>query len=215
MATSPALLLIDSALLISRSLQPQWGIYLNGSPIIASSLAQLLGVGSLLGALNSVSSLFGGSNVSNQFSVVDFEHKRDWTISDYPVEDGGFQSYDKVELPFDVKMRIAAGGSISNRQALINTVESIGKSLELFDVVTPERIYASCSVDHSSYHRTATNGVGLIIVDIWLREIRVTATTTFSNTMSPANAAQKNIGSVQPQAPTAAQTNFATTGSFF
>lgn len=215
-STSPLTLLVsDAATVLGQVLQPRWGIYLNGTPIIASSLASLLGLGSLAGAVNSISSLFGGANISDQFSVVDFEYKQDWTLATYPVEDGGFQSYDKVQLPFDVKMRVAAGGSASNRQALLNVVDSVANSMNLFDVVTPEKVYQSCNIDHYDYRRSATNGVGMIVVDIWLKEIRVTSTSVFTNTQSPVNSGQQNIGNVQPQTPTAPQTTFATSGSFF
>ena len=60
---------------------PQWGIFLDGVPAFDYN------------------------------SIVDFDFKQDWPISDYQVEDGGFQSYDKVQLPFDVRVRVSSGGS--------------------------------------------------------------------------------------------------------
>lgn len=214
-ASNVALLTVDAVSLISQALQPRWGIYLDGQPVIASSLAALLGLGAVTSTFNSVSSLFGGPNISNNFSVVDFEYAQNWTVSDYPVEEGGFQSYDKVQLPFDVKMRVAAGGSQSNRKAILDIVDNAANTLDLYDVVTPEKIYLSCNIDHYDYKRTSANGVGLIIVDIWLKEIRITSTSTFNNTQSPTNAGQQNIGNVQPQTPTSQQQSFATSGSFF
>lgn len=200
------LLTADTALVISRALQPQWGIYdQSGNPVIASSLASLLGIGSIVGALNTLSSLITGSNVSNLFSVVDFNYKQDWTLSNYPVEDGGFQSYDKVQMPFDVQMRIAAGGSESNRQALLDVADTVANSLQLYDVYTPEKIYQSCNVDHYDYKRTAINGVGLIIVDFWLEEIRVTTTSTFSTTQQPSGASPQSLGNVSPTTPSPSQ----------
>lgn len=194
-----ALLVADTAIVVHRALQPQWGIYtLAGAPVIASSLASLLGVGSLVSSLNSISSLLVGKNVLSLFSIVDFEYKQDWSISDYPVEQGGFQSYDKTQLPYDLRMRVAAGGSESNRQALLNTVDTAANSLDLYNAVTPERTYQSCNITHYDYKRTASNGVGLIVVDIWMVEIRVTATAAFSNTQQPGTAGQQSLGNVQP-----------------
>jgi hypothetical protein len=203
-ASGVVLLAVDTALLVKRVLQPQWGIYLNGAPVIASSLASLLGLSSIAGAVNSVSSLFG-ANAFSLFSIVDFEYKQDWSVSDYPVEGGGFLSYDKVQLPFDVRMRVAAGGSESNRQALLNAVDTAANSLSLYDVYTPEKIYSSCNITHYDYKRTSSNGVGLIIVDIWLTEIRVSATATFTNTQQPGNAGQVGLGNVQTSNLTSSQ----------
>lgn len=210
-----ALLAADAVLIGATALQPLWGIYLNGAPVLASSLASLLGLGALANAVNSVSSLLGGANVANLFSVVDFEYKQDWAVSDYQVEEGAFQSYNKVQNPFDVRMRIAAGGTASNRQALLDIVDAASNSLDLFDVVTPEKIYESCNIDHYDYKRSAGSGLGVIVIDVWLKEIRVTATATFQNTQQPTAAGQQNVGSVQPQPATPALQSFATSGSFF
>jgi hypothetical protein len=129
-------------------------------------------------------------------SIVDFDYKQDWPTSDYPVEDGGFQSYDKVELPFDVRVRIASGGSEFDREALLSAVLDSAAGLDLYDVVTPEQTYSSCSITHVDFKRMAHNGVGLVVIDLWFVEIRVTSTSTFSNTQQPGNAGQQNTGSV-------------------
>lgn len=208
-----ALLVADAVSVVSRVLQPQWGIYLNGLPVVASSLASLLGVGSLVGSLNSISSFFGGPNVAGLFSVVDFEYKQDWSVSDYPVQNGAFLSYDKVQHPFDVKMRVAAGGSKSNRQDLLDTVADAAHTLDLYDVYTPEAIYPSCNITHYDYRRESSNGVGLIVVDIWLVEVRVTATAAFSSTQQPGIAGQQGLGNIQAQPPTPQEQSWVSSGS--
>ena len=207
---APVLLFADTVSAVTRLLQPQWGIFTtSGQPVITSSLASLIGLGSLAsavqsiggGLLNSIASQFVSGNaqsLANLFSVVDFEYKQDWSVSDYPVEQGGFQSYDKVQLPGGIRMRVAAGGSQSNRQAILDIVAGLANSMQLFNVYTPEETYVNYSVVHYDYARKANNGAGLIIVDIWLTEIRVTATTAFSNTQQPGVAGQQSSGPVQP-----------------
>jgi hypothetical protein len=164
---------------------------------------------------DAVSFLFGGNGVPSwgifldgeqafaYTSVIDFDYKRDYTVSDYQVEDGGFQSYDKVQLPFDVKVRVVSGGAESDRQDLLNSVDAASNSLDLYDVVTPEMTYSSCNISHYDYKRTATNGVGMIVIDIWFVEIRVTSTSTFSSTQNPTTSGQQNTGSVSPTTPSA------------
>lgn len=208
LTTPSPVLAIDTALTLSQGLQPlQWGIYSQtGIPIIASSLAPLFGLGQIASVINSVSSLLIGQQLINLFSVVDFEYKQDWSISTAPQEKGAFQSYDKVQLPFDVRMRIAAGGAESNRSSLLSSVEGIADVTDLFNVVTPEETYLNCNVSHYDYKRTSINGVGILVVDIWLVEIRVTATASFSNTQQPTAAGQQALGNVQPGPSTPAVT---------
>lgn len=205
-----ALLTADTVLGVLNALKPQWGIFdQSGSPLIATSLASSLGLGSLASSLNSASSLFtaftgasltnSGPNLIDLFSIVDFEYKQDWSVSDYPVEKGGFQSYDKVQLPFDLRMRVAAGGPESNRQALLDRVDEIAGTTDLYNVFTPEEVFSNCNITHFDYKRTATNGVGLIVIDIWLVEVRVTSTAQFSNTQQPSGASPYSVGNVQPK----------------
>lgn len=212
-AASGLLLTADVANLLNRVLRPQWGIYLNGAPIIATSVAPLIGLGSLVNAFsalaslgNSVSNLFGGGLgtnfglTTNTFSVVDFAYKQDWAIADYQVEGGGFQSYDKVQLPFDVRMRVAAGGTSSNRQSLLDEIDAIANTLFLFDVYTPEKIYQSCSIAHYDYKRSANSGVGIIVADMWLQQIRVSSTAQYQNTQQPTVAGTVGTGNSSAQA---------------
>jgi len=142
-----------------------------------------------------------GQKAFDYNSVVDFDYKQDWPTSDYPVEDGGFQSYDKIELPWDVRVRVASGETVADRGLLLGQIRAAAKTLNLYDVVTPEMTYRSCNITHIDYKRTAYNGVGLLMIDIWFIEVRVTSTTTYSTTQSPTTTGQQNTGSVSPQTP--------------
>lgn len=154
---------------------PQWGIFLDGVPLFPDS------------------------------SVLAFDFKNEWSISDYQVEQGGFQSYDKVASPFDVKLRYAIGGSDIERLTFLLRTEALGASTVLVDVVTPDRVYHSCNVVHYDYRRTATNGVSLLTPDIWLKEVRVTGVGSFFNTQSPSGADTVQDGVVGTSTPTGTQ----------
>lgn len=153
----------------------------------------------------------GGSAVITADTVGSFDYRQQWSLSDYPVEEGAFETYDKVQTPFDARFRFASGGSEANREALLNSIAAIAGDLNLYDVVTPEAVYQSVNVTHYDYSRTAVNGVGLMTVDVWTLEVREAPSSTMSNTQSPSDAAQTNGGSVQPTAPTSTQAAAAST----
>jgi hypothetical protein len=146
---------------------PQWGVFLYGIPVLEPD------------------------------SILTFGFKQEWSISDYPVEDGGFQSYNKVALPFDVRVRMAKGGDDFERRAFIDSVRLLAPTLFLLDIVTPEEIYLNCNIHHWDYEKRAQSGVSLIQVELWLTEVRVTATAVFTSTQSPADAGQQSAGNVQ------------------
>lgn len=170
-AAGAGLLLTGDVDAVSFFAGPQWGIFLDGAQAFPYN------------------------------SIVDFDYKQDFPVSDYPVEDGGFLSYDKVQLPFDVRVRVASGPTEQDRQDLLVAAKAAANTLDLYDVVTPEDTYSSCNITHVDWKRTSVSGVGLVVVDFWFVEIRQTATSTFSSTQTPAVAGQQNTGSVAPQSP--------------
>lgn len=142
-----------------------------------------------------------GEQAFDYSSVLDVDYKQDYPLSDYQQEDGGFQSYDKVQMPFDVKVRVASYGDEAGREATLASVLAASKTLDLYDVVMPEMTISSCNITHVDFKRSSHNGVGMIVMDIWFLEIRITATSTFSGTQSPAVAGQQNTGNVSTTAP--------------
>lgn len=167
------LLTADSFVGYGIGAPPQWGIFLNGSPVVLAD------------------------------TVTSFGYKQAWSIADYPVERGGFESYDKVNSPFIVQAQFVSGGNEARRQALLDSIASIGDELTLYDVVTPEAIYIGVNVASYEYRRTATNGLGLMIVDVNFLEIREDGVTDFKNTKSPSGYAADSAGNVQAQQPSA------------
>lgn len=170
-------LLVADALGVLRSLfNPLWGIFKSGLPVITAE------------------------------NVVSFEYRQEWAISNYPLEKGAFESYNKVNSPFESRVRFSSGGSLEARQAMLKSIDVATNSLDLFDVVTPDAVYLSVNLSHYDYQRQHDRGVGLLVVDVWCQQIRVTAQTAFSSTKSPSGAGTSNVGTVQPSALSPAQT---------
>ncbi|WP_123834246.1 hypothetical protein [Methylobacterium currus] len=150
---------------------PQWGLYRQGRPAVTAE------------------------------SVVAFDHKADWAVSDHPLEKGSFESFNKVAIPFDVRLIFTAGGTEARRATLLNSLRAIAGDLNLYDAVTPETVYRDVNIVHLDYRRTAQAGAGLLIVAVWCQEIRQTSPSTGgsgSSTAAPSGAGQENGGTVQP-----------------
>lgn len=150
------------------------------------------------------------------------EARKDWRIPDYPVEKGSFESYNKVETPFEGKITLAVGddslvpglpnlpsvpglgfdgllgSALSRRTAFLIAIEMACRSLELYTLLMPEGSYPNLNLVHYDYRRIAQQGVTLLAVDIFVQEVRTTAKATFSNVKSPEAASPVNGGQVQP-----------------
>lgn len=139
----------------------------------------------------------GGKSVAAADSVLSFEYRQDTKISDYPQEKGGFQSYNKVGTPYDVRVQLTKGGTEAERAAFLAAIEAATASLDLYDVTTPEKVYKNANIQRFDYRRTAQSGAGLITVDLWLVEVRETVSTEFAKSKQPSGAAKLNGGLVQ------------------
>lgn len=125
-------------------LTPMWGLYLDGAAAVVAE------------------------------SVVAFGFRQSWAISKYPIERGGFESYDRVTQPFQPRLQFASGTNGAARLALLSSLAaaSADGNTTKYDVVTPDVIYASVGIEHVDYDRKAASGAGLLLIDVWLQEIR-------------------------------------------
>lgn len=151
----------------------QWGLFLDGEPVL------------------------------DYDSVAAFGFKQDYPLSTYKVEQGAFETYDKVEQPYDVRMQFVAGGDGDRRRSFINSIMAIKGDLEQYDAITPDFSYLGVNVTHVDYDQTADKGVGLLRINVYLQQVRVTDSAQFNtatplnNTKSPDSAETVNNGTVQ------------------
>ena len=153
----PSLMTEDSYAYFGDTFGPQWGIFVGGQAIITAD------------------------------TVLAFDYRQEWVVADYPLEEGSFESYDKVATPFQGRFQFAAGGTQANREALLASIAAIAGDLNLYDIVTPEVIAPNVNVTHYDYRRTALSGRGLLVIDVWVNEIRVQANPSGA-TVSPSGA---------------------------
>lgn len=202
--TSPIVDLITSDasdLILGSLFASQWGVYQDGVPVIEPATSIVSRLVSKLGPLRALASAIGPNIVPVAASTVDFEFSQEWPISNYPQEEGAFQAYDKVTMPFDIKLKLAAGGPPAVRQAFLSTCLAIANSIDLFDIVTPELTFINCSCTHIDWPRRSDSGVSLIKVDLWFKKVPISSTNIFTNTQQPGESAQQSLGNVQAAVP--------------
>jgi hypothetical protein len=127
------LMVADALGIISPNNVPQWGIFLNGEPVVIAD------------------------------NVVSFEFDGEYRLSKYPQEQGAFATYNKVATPITPVFRFSAGGSLANRTAFLASIEAIAGDLNLYDVVTPEAVYSSYNIVKRGYRRVAEEANLIIV----------------------------------------------------
>jgi len=196
------LLVADAVSLLRLFQGPQWGIFTDGG-----------------------APLFDGAN------VIRTEFREGWRISDYPVEKGAFESYNKGKVPFGARVTLAlgdsllpgipnlpgipgtsfadgiAGSQVSRRTAFLAAIAAAAASLDLYTLVMPERRYPMSNIVEYDFDRAALRNATMLTVEVRLEEVRATATAQFTESdpitapKSPSSASPANGGQVQATPP--------------
>jgi hypothetical protein len=164
------MLAADAVSIVRMFAKPQWGLFLkSGAPA-------MVGID----------------------SIVALDVRREYRISDYPIEQGAFASYNKVETPLDIRVSFVVSGSgsllsslipggallslvsgksssVANRDQFLSIMRDLARSLTMIYVTMPEGTYGNLNVVHYDYRREARSGATLLKIDIWLQEVRVSA----------------------------------------
>lgn len=187
--------LTQALLLNALQSASQWGIFDDdGNQIGVTAASQSI--------LQQITGITGPTLSTNAF-----EFTKETRISDFPVEEGGFASYNKVEMPANPIVTLALAGSETDRATFLNAIDAACKSTNLYSVVTPEVTYANYSLERYNYTRRAEHGATLLIVEISLKEIRQvsaaysTVQTPINQPQNSAATPQTNSGNVQPATP--------------
>ncbi|WP_432778201.1 hypothetical protein QZL74_14590 [Burkholderia gladioli pv. alliicola] len=168
--------LSDAVDFLQSILRPQWGIFdSRGVPVAPADTA------------------------------LSIEYRGDSRISGYPQEEGGFAAYNKVQVPYQARVQLVCAKSEAARQEFLAQIEAAKQSTMLFRVVTPDATYENANVIAYDYRRTSRAGVTLLVVEVFVEEVRETAVAQYANTQNPASQGATNLGQVQGQTPTAGQ----------
>jgi hypothetical protein len=147
-----------------------------------------------------------GNPVVTPDSVLSFEYRNEQKISNYPIEKGSFQTYNKVSSPYDIRLRMTCNGQGQmTRDVFLATMQTMNESINLYSIVTPDATYTNCNVTHFDYRRESRNGVQMLTVDVWLQEVRTPSNAYNPFSVKPSGQKGISIGNVDLRLPTVKQ----------
>jgi hypothetical protein len=189
--SNPTLSLISGAIWQAVQTESQWGIFdSNGNALVDTGLSGASGI------------ILSSIGMQPILSTVGVQYGKETRVSDFPIEQGSFATYNKVELPAEPTVTLSFDGTEDKRANFLNVLDAACKSTGLYSVVTPEVKYINYTITRYSYQRYASHGATLLIVDIALKEVRqVTPKFTSTQNAKSDNAKpSSNNGIVQPVA---------------
>lgn len=142
-----------------------------------------------------------GSNIIAFTSFLDIDVRNDGQALSYPIEEGGFVNYNKVQSPLDIRVTLATQGTDIDFDAVITSLDRYQMDPEKVFVTTPDTYYGPMTVEGYSYRRKRESGAYLLIVELYLLEVREVqtqvGTTVISRPKNPTSASKVNTGKTQ------------------
>lgn len=105
-------------------------------------------------------------------SVVEMAVTGESVVSDYVIETGSFESYNKVEMPNTYNLRMSQDGSLETRSLTLDWLSAQIKDTELFDILTPEKVWQKVTLISFKNNRNSDSGAAMLVVDCIFQEIR-------------------------------------------
>ncbi len=196
--------------IIPKSLYPFVPKYL-GVPALLRSGAQILDTITLgvFGLSDALSQLIGAESTGwgvfdpSGAPIADFDslfavgYQNDSKVSNYPLEQGAFSSYNKVETPFGVHVTLRCGGTQERRAQFLASIEYARRSLLLYTVVTPEFTYQNVNFTGLGVTRSTREGAGVIIAELTGEEVRQRANAAYSKPKDATGYDPSDLGQIQ------------------
>lgn len=130
-------------------------------------------------------------------SVVAFDFKADANVARYPVEDGGFSSYNKVREPRVLRMTMTCSGMKTMlRDTFLARLEEMRDSTDLYTVVTPDGSYKNMNLISFDFSKKSTQGATMIIADATFQEIMTSAKAEYTKTAEVSGSNPQSNGRV-------------------
>lgn len=187
------------------------------------TISNAAGINLLSGAASvyAITSATTGAPVIVPDSIQVFGYKNTADISDYPIEQGSFNTFNKVRVPRNIRVLMACGGlnfaqqveqSVDQlvnaaigttlgqgmqRSAFCDSLDAMIASLDEYNIVTPDKTYANFNCISVSYDRTARSGAGMIKAECIFREIIPATQPVYSQGGTP-NVWSDDAGAANP-----------------
>ena len=143
----------------------------------------------------------GGATAVQFTSFIDIDVRNEGQALSYPVEEGGFMNYNKVQTPLDIWVTLATQGTEADFEAILDKLDEFQRDpIKLF-VVTPSAMYGPVTLEAYSNKRTRESGAGQLTVElnfVEVREVQTQVTTTvISKPKNPTSSSKTNTGKTQ------------------
>lgn len=142
-----------------------------------------------------------GSTAITFTSFIDIDVKNEGQALSYPVEEGGFANYNKVQSPLDIRVTLSTQGTDADFEYILDTLNNYqANPIKLF-ISTPSAYYGPVTLEAYMNKRTRESGAGQLTVELGFIEVREietqVSTTVITRPRNATSADKSNTGKTQ------------------
>lgn len=144
-------------------------------------------------------------------SMLEFSAETSTQLPSEPIEQGSFATYNRVIEPVIIRAKLATMGQSDLLQSKLDELKEMASGNKKITVVTPEQKYPNMMLESFDYRRDNNSGVGLLTVELRLKEVREVATAKTTTAIEEADTEDascvddEDIGEQQGQAASGAE----------
>jgi hypothetical protein len=178
---------------------PPYGIFSMGGTVTVGPITTTFSDGTTQTSEPENVGSFPGSEVIVPDSVLEFEVTADSDLNTHPVEEGGFQAFNRVQAPRSIRMLMACQGRNMPRGTFLSTLEDLREGTEVVTISSPDDSYPNMVLKSFGYKKTSERGAVTIYADtMWVEERSTNVSVSAPPTAQPQGAATTNLGALQP-----------------
>lgn len=100
-------------------------------------------------------------------------HRKDYQVADYPIEDGAFAPYNKVQRPGSFDFTLVKKGSDLTRATWLEAIrqQMAADPVARYHVITPQGIWQSYTISRLGYQTRQDRGSNLLYLDLQFSEV--------------------------------------------
>lgn len=136
-----------------------------------------------------------------EFSVfMNMDTTNEFKITQSPVENGDFVSYNKTSSPAVIGLQVAIKGTHDEIMSALTDLEVLAAGTDLITIITPDNVYSDYNIVKFQYSRKVEDGIDIVYCDIGFEEVRQVES-QYTNTKLPKT---QNKGRQQAKTPSGA-----------
>jgi hypothetical protein len=147
----------------------------------------------------------GGGTAVNFTSFIEIDYGNGGKALEYPIEEGSFADYNKVQDSKEIRVTLATQGTDAEFNDILAKLEDYQSKAVKLSIATPSDFYEGYTLENLSYVRAVDRNANMLTVELVFKEVREVKTQVTTGAITkpknPTSSKKVDTGKTQTQGP--------------